>query len=400
MTEYKYIIVGVGIVIVLLLWYRRESIKSKIKESINRELKENGVVSKSFLEETFKDDYVLEYMEDQIRKKEIFKLKADDGEQLYLLNSDFIKKQSELIKEKFIDIGVLTKYWKMNRINYYSTVMEECKKGGGESLIKISDESDTIFYANAEGLKSIKKSFSNKTVVRIGDFKRIMGDQPIGIILNTIKESLRNEYYDWYPYYQKKNEIAWFNSALIGEINGLKEDIIERSAMKSVLQGFEEDEIKIIVQRVFKIIKDVTGEDNYVLIEDERKGEAWIKKELFMEMLGFKGKEIITEEEVSKIVKNNEYSHMVMDYVIEHYEKMKGFIFYPEYDVWIEESYVSKYKCEKCKKVFLNLKTYGPKSYCRRCLEEIHHQEDEDEKNGKTVKRYVAAPPPGVKIKV
>ena len=78
----------------------------------------------------------------------------------------------------------------------------------------------------------------------------------------------------------------------------------------------------------------------------KRKGEVWIKKELFMYMLGLKGKEIITEEEVSGIVKNNEYSHMIMDYVIEHYEKMKGFIFYPEYDVWIEEKCISKYKCE------------------------------------------------------
>ena len=400
MTEYKYIIVGVGIIIVLLLWYRRESIKSRIRENINNELKEKGVVSKSFLEEMIKDDYAFEYMEDQIRKNEIFKLKADDGEQLYLLNSDFIKKQSELIKKKFIDIGVLTKYWKMNRINYYSSVMEECKKGNGESLIKISDGSDVIFYVNDEGLKAIEKGFSNKIVVRIEDFKSIMGDQPIGIVLNAIEKALGNEYYEWYLYYRKENEIAWFNSALIGEIKGIKEDIIDKSSVKSILQGFEEDEAKIIVQRVFKIIKDVTGEDYYELIEDERKGEVWIKKELFMDMLGLKGKEIITEEEVSGIVKNNEYSHMIMDYVIEHYEKMKGFIFYPEYDVWIEEKCISKYKCEKCKKVFLNLKEYGPKSYCRRCLEEIHHQEDEDEKNGKTVKRYVTAPPPGIKIKI
>lgn len=399
MTEYKYIIVGVGIIIVSLLWYRRESIKNSIKEGIYKELKRNGVVSKIFLQDTFNDEYAFEYIEDQIRKKEIIKLEVDDGEQLYLLNSDFVHKQSKLINEKYIDINVLIKYWKMNRINCYASVMEECKKHSGGSLIKISDESDTIFYVNEEGLNNIKDGFSNKTVVRIDDFKSVIGEQPTGIVLNTVKEALKNEYEDWYLYYQKGNKIAWFNRVIIEKVKGVQDDIIDVDVMKSVFQGIVEDELNLIIQRVFKIIRDVTGEEKYELIEDERNGRIWIKKEIVKEILDFAGKEIVTMEDISQVVKNDKYNHVMMDYMVEHYGKMKGFIFFPEYDVWIEGAYISKYKCEKCEKVFLRLKTYGPKSYCERCLEQIHRQEDEDEKKGKTVKRYVAAPPPGIKIK-
>ncbi|MBE6073213.1 MAG: hypothetical protein E7202_01485 [Selenomonas ruminantium] len=92
MAEYKYIIVAVGIIIVMLLFYRRESIKSQMKEGINKELKSNGLVSKTFLQ-TYNDEYAFEYIEDQIRKKEILKVEIDDGEQLYLLLSDFMQKK-------------------------------------------------------------------------------------------------------------------------------------------------------------------------------------------------------------------------------------------------------------------------------------------------------------------
>lgn len=399
MAEYKYIIIVVGIIIVMLLFYRRESIKSQMKEVINKELKSNGLVSKTFLQ-TYNDEYAFEYIEDQIRKKEILKVEIDDGEQLYLLLSDFMQKKVKLLEENFIDIKVLTKYWKINRIKYYAAVMAECEKRSGKSLINISDESDTIFYVNQQGLKLLKDVFFNKTIVRIDDLKKIIGEQPIGIVLNVVKESLRKEYYEWYIYYQKQNKIAWFNRVLIEKVMSVKDDIIDMEIMKNVFCNIAEDDIKIITERVYKIIRDVTGGDDYELLRNEREDVIRIKKQIFEGVLRLAGKEIVTMKDVSQVIKNSKYNHIIMHHMIENYDEMKGFIFFSDYDAWINEKYIYKYKCGKCEKIFLNLKTYGPKSYCEKCLEQIHRKEDEDEKKGKTVKRYVDAPPPGIKIKM
>ena len=49
--------------------------------------------------------------------------------------------------------------------------------------------------------------------------------------------------------------------------------------------------------------------------------------------------------------------------------------------------------------LFKETKLYGPKRYCASCLNKRHSQEAADEAEGKTVKRYVDAPPPGMIIK-
>lgn len=53
-------------------------------------------------------------------------------------------------------------------------------------------------------------------------------------------------------------------------------------------------------------------------------------------------------------------------------------------------------KCEECGEYSRNIKQYGPKKYCADCLAKIHAQEKADEDAGKTVKRYVDAPPPEI----
>ncbi len=67
--------------------------------------------------------------------------------------------------------------------------------------------------------------------------------------------------------------------------------------------------------------------------------------------------------------------------------------------LWIHRTYASQYKCEICGGVFKETKLYGPKRYCASCLNKRHSQEAADEAEGKTVKRYVDAPPPGMIIK-
>lgn len=56
-------------------------------------------------------------------------------------------------------------------------------------------------------------------------------------------------------------------------------------------------------------------------------------------------------------------------------------------------------KCAKCKKISRKAIQYGKRWYCKSCLKKIHAKEDADEAAGKSVKRYISEPPPGIKIK-
>ena len=68
--------------------------------------------------------------------------------------------------------------------------------------------------------------------------------------------------------------------------------------------------------------------------------------------------------------------------------------------IWLNEATIKDHTCAKCKKIVRKLTQYGKEQYCASCLQEIHAQEDADEAEGKAVKRYISAPPPGVKIKM
>lgn len=67
---------------------------------------------------------------------------------------------------------------------------------------------------------------------------------------------------------------------------------------------------------------------------------------------------------------------------------------------WIRANEVKSHTCDGCKEVYRILTRYGKNQYCKPCMMKVHAQEDADEAEGKAVKRYISAPPPGVKIKI
>lgn len=63
---------------------------------------------------------------------------------------------------------------------------------------------------------------------------------------------------------------------------------------------------------------------------------------------------------------------------------------------FIERQYAAEHLCSRCNKLYNTLKRYGPDKYCLSCLNDLREENDINEADGKTVKRYIAAPPPGV----
>lgn len=67
---------------------------------------------------------------------------------------------------------------------------------------------------------------------------------------------------------------------------------------------------------------------------------------------------------------------------------------------WIRTDAVKEHTCDGCNEIYRILTRYGKNQYCKPCMMKVHEQEDADEAEGKAVKRYISAPPPGVKIKM
>ena len=74
------------------------------------------------------------------------------------------------------------------------------------------------------------------------------------------------------------------------------------------------------------------------------------------------------------------------------------FIAQEKHPFWIKTDSIKNHLCEQCQTLAHPLNKYGPTLCCEDCIEIIHKKEAEEEAKGKPVKRYIDAPPPGVKI--
>lgn len=74
------------------------------------------------------------------------------------------------------------------------------------------------------------------------------------------------------------------------------------------------------------------------------------------------------------------------------------FVEHNKHPFWIKKDSIKNHLCEQCQTLAHPLSKYGPTLYCEDCLDAIHKKEAEEESKGKPVKRYIDAPPPGVKI--
>ena len=89
----------------------------------------------------------------------------------------------------------------------------------------------------------------------------------------------------------------------------------------------------------------------------------------------------------------------IQNAILHFVEKKLMYVYDNECSLWLEMNYQKNHSCPICKKYTDTLVEYGPKKYCKKCLAKIHAEEDAQEEEGKTVKRYISAPPPGVKIR-
>ena len=400
MIEYKYVLTVVGLILFFIIFYNKNKKKQIIEKCISNELKKNGVVTKTYIEMSFNGGHAIDYVRDKIIKKAIKKIEVEGGEEIYYTEKDLVKKVSNIMAENiYIDLNVLTKYWTLKRIKYYAILMETILSIGENKIIKISDGSETIFYINDKGLNKVRDIFMSEVVINNDKMYDVIGHQPTGIIITVVREALGDLYDDWYLYQQRGNQIVWFKGTLIRKVSKIEDDIVDKEIIRKRLTDVSEELLEPIMERSLNIIKEVLGEDKYTKINCEEK-RIWVKSDVLRRVKDLSKKEVIKRADFIKLVNNSKYMQIIMNHAMKNIDELKKFIYLSDYDLWLNDKYVEKYRCRKCKKIYFNMREYGPDKYCVSCLNDIHRQEDEDEKNGKTVKRYVDAPPPGLKIKI
>lgn len=177
-----------------------------------------------------------------------------------------------------------------------------------------------------------------------------------------------------------------------------KDSLLNTGKILKKSDGVPEDILQDIMTTIHKFLPDF----DYVRISDKDKF-----KKTFMNLSSVKKKiELLKKDsifDISQLFATDFPKDILQDIMTTIHANLPDcdYVMFTESHgkLWIHRTYASQYKCEICGGVFKETKLYGPKRYCASCLNKRHSQEAADEAEGKTVKRYVDAPPPGMIIK-
>lgn len=95
---------------------------------------------------------------------------------------------------------------------------------------------------------------------------------------------------------------------------------------------------------------------------------------------------------------NLEVQRNIMRFILKNEPKFE-YVYDEKSALWLEVNYKKSHTCPRCNKFSDKLEAYGNKTYCASCLKQIHDEEEKKLNSGEHVKRYVSAPPKGIKIK-
>lgn len=165
---------------------------------------------------------------------------------------------------------------------------------------------------------------------------------------------------------------------------------------------------RTIVKRTFAQYMDKLLKEDRVFVEEIEKRNQKIKLYISKEALSVKqqdihGRKIIEGSDFVKLFGERDLAEQraVMHVFSILWKDMTYELITRDTDhFWIRANEVKSHTCDGCKEVYRILTRYGKNQYCKPCMIKVHAQEDADEAEGKAVKRYISAPPPGVKIKM
>lgn len=170
--------------------------------------------------------------------------------------------------------------------------------------------------------------------------------------------------------------------------------------------------VNILTKKIFTQYMGKMLSEGRVFVEETEKERRTIKLYINKDVLSAKqqyirGCDIIEKDDLAKIFGTNDVGEQkgIMNAITSHIWTGTSYVFLDGIDdkrnyIWLNEATIKDHTCAKCKKIVRKPTQYGKEQYCASCLQEIHAQEDADEAEGKAVKRYISAPPPGVKIKM
>jgi hypothetical protein len=153
-------------------------------------------------------------------------------------------------------------------------------------------------------------------------------------------------------------------------------------------------------------VEDNDDYDSYETVKEEKTPvKLYLNKEILSKKQQYiQGCDIIEGKDVAKVFGTTDLAQQkaIMEVITAYLwtEMSYEFIQRGERYLWVNKRKVKEHTCEKCDNIVQDLTQYGKQRYCKSCLKKIHDQEDADEAEGKAVKRYISAPPPGIKIKM
>lgn len=187
-------------------------------------------------------------------------------------------------------------------------------------------------------------------------------------------------------------------------MKALETYVSKKNTQYPSLQGLERMYQNNIFQQYIKSQFEADNGKNYIQIATgaclgKKTKSVWALKSVFL----LKGKlfsqlETFTENDLAKAFGQRDST--IYNMIVESWANMLLYCWHFERTAdkdilaWINIEAQKKYRCDKCHKIYLHLKKTGTQYYCSNCLKE----EEEMLEKGKTVKRKIDAPPPGVKI--
>ena len=187
--------------------------------------------------------------------------------------------------------------------------------------------------------------------------------------------------------------------------------VVSEEAQKDIVSKWWDDLsylARTIVKRTFTQYMDKLLKEGRVFVEVIEKRNQKIKLYISKDVLSVKqqyihGCEVIEGNDFVKLF--GERDLIEQDTIMQAFSTLGNDMNYKlvirdtDY-FWIRTDAVKEHTCDGCNEIYRILTRYGKNQYCRPCMAKVREQEDADEAEGKAVKRYISAPPPGVKIKM
>ena len=188
-------------------------------------------------------------------------------------------------------------------------------------------------------------------------------------------------------------------------------DAVAKEAFRQYMDGMVSND-RVFIKELEQIEKpeedsnDFADYGNYGTKKEEKTPvKLYLNKEILSKKQQYiQGCDIIEGKDVAKVFGTTDLAQQkaIMEVITAHLwtEMSYEFIQRGERYLWVNKRKIKEHTCEKCNNIVQDLTQYGKQRYCKSCLKKIHDQEDADEAEGKAVKRYISAPPLGVKIKM